>query len=256
MPNNKWTLRISRISLGLSVAAVALAALGLTLARYDVIAKIAGFSALLGGGLFAIIAVIAGVIGLVMNLRNPTTSRNAAILALILSVPYAGFLISRPMAANGAPTIHDVTTDLANPPAFTRLTLRADNLTGVGTVENWRSIHAKAYADLQPLKIAKPVADVVSDAERLARQQGWDIAVADRAAGQLEATASVSYIRFKDDVIVRVRPSDDGKASIVNMRSVSRIGVGDLGANAKRIRSFLKALTAADGPGSAASSAP
>lgn len=245
MAEARWTTRLSRLALVLALVAIVLAIVGLTLARYDLIPKIAGFSAFLGGGLIALAAVVVGLIGVILNWKYPTASRKAAIVALLLSVPYAGFLASRPMAAGNAPSIHDITTDLANPPTFKRLALRPDNLAGVDTVETWRAIHARAYGDLKPVTIAKPVAIVLADAERLAREQGWDIAMVDQAAGQLEATASVSFIRFKDDVAVRVVATSDGTASIVDLRSVSRIGVGDLGVNARRIRAFLKALAAA-----------
>jgi len=226
------------------VLAIVVAAVGLTLGRYDLVPKIAGFSALLGGGLLAVIAVLAGLAGLILNLRHPTATRKTAIIALVLSLPFAGFLVSRPIASGGAPALHDITTDLADPPAFQRLSLRKDNLAGVGTVENWRAMHTRAYPDLKPVQIAKPVPAVLADAESVARELGWDIAMADPASGHLEATANVSYIRFHDDVIVRVRPVDGGNASQVDVRSVSRIGVGDLGMNAKRVRAFLTALAA------------
>ena len=152
--------------------------------------------------------------------------------------------VSRPMAAGEVPAIHDVTTDIANPPQFERLPLRADNLAGVETVENWRRLHAGAYGHLQPLVLAKPVAEVTDAATRIARESGWEIAVSDPARGHVEATASVSYIRFKDDVVIRISPTADGR-SRVDMRSVSRVGVSDFGVNARRIDEFLKALSAA-----------
>lgn len=245
MANAKWTIRFSRLGLRLAISAIVIAGTGLTLARYDVLPKLIGFSALLGGGLLAAIAAIVGLTGLIMNLRHRTQTLKTAIIALVLSVPFAAFLISRPMTAGGAPALHDITTDLANPPAFKRLSIRADNLAGVGTVANWRTLHSKAYGDLKPLVINQPAAAVLANAERLAREEGWDVAMVDPVAGQLEATANVSYIRFKDDVVIRVRPVEGGKASIVDVRSVSRVGVGDLGKNAQRIRKFLKALSVA-----------
>lgn len=242
MSDAKWTTRTSNGSFKLAIGAIAIAAIGLVLARYDLIPKLAGFAGLAVGGLLALVAAVLGLTGLILNLRHKTGTRNAALLGLILSVPFVVFMVTRPLAAGGAPAIHDITTDLIDPPAFTRLTLRADNLTGVGTVENWRAIHAKAYPDLKPLRIARPAPAVLADAARVATAMGWTVALNDPASSQLEATASVSFIRFHDDVIVRVRPVDGGSASIVDVRSVSRVGVGDLGVNAKRIRAFLAAL--------------
>jgi uncharacterized protein (DUF1499 family) len=60
---------------------------------------------------------------------------------------------------------------------------------------------------------------------------------------RLEATDRSALFRFKDDIVLRVRPTDTGEGSIVDMRSVSRVGVSDLGVNAKRVRSFLADLS-------------
>lgn len=237
-----WTQRFSRWALYLAVLALGIAGIGLTLARYDVIAKITGFLAMLGGGALASLAVILALVGVALNLRFRTATLNSAIFALILALPFAGFLVSRPMTTADVPAIHDITTNLANPPAFRTLTLRPDNLAGVGTVAEWQRIHAEAYGDIQPLTIAAPPAEVLAKAEQLARERGWTMASVDRATGQIEATDSVSYIRFYDDIAIRVTPGTEGTSSIVDMRSVSRIGVSDLGVNARRIRSFLADL--------------
>lgn len=245
MAESKWTNRLSRVSLVLALAALAIAFTGLTLARYDLVPKLAGFSALLGGGAVALGGLITGLIALGLNWKHGPASRRGALVGFILSLAFVAFLGSRPLAAGGAPALHDITTDLANPPQFRVLAVRSDNLAGVGTLENWRVMHARAYRDLKPVRISRPVAVVTEDAVRIAKDMGWAIAVSEPEAGHVEATASISYIRFQDDVVIRVTPSADGKDSIVDMRSVSRIGVGDLGVNARRIRSFLAALKAA-----------
>lgn len=240
----RWGPGLTRWSLGLTVASLVVAAAGLTLARYDVIAKLAGFATFLGGGVLALLALILGLAALVVGRNADSLGRAKALGSVVVSLLYVGFLATRPLAAGDAPAIHDVTTDLSNPPRFEALPLRADNLAGVGTVENWRRIHAQAYGDLRPVTIAGPVPVVTARAARLAEAAGWAIARSDPARGHIEATASVSYIRFHDDIVIRIRPTQDGKSSRIDMRSVSRVGVGDLGVNARRIREFLSALAA------------
>lgn len=240
-----WGPRLARWSFALTILALVVAAAGLTLARHDVIAKLAGFSALLGGGLITLVALILGVATLLAGRKRPSWPRGKLIAAMIASLLYVGFLASRPLVADNAPAIHDVTTDPATPPQFEVLPLRADNLAGVGTVENWRQIHTAAYGDLGPITIARPVPVVTADAVRLAEEAGWQVARSDPERGHVEATASVSYIRFYDDVVIRIVPTADGRQSRVDMRSVSRVGVGDLGVNARRIREFLAALVTA-----------
>jgi len=239
-----WATRLALWSLRLAIISLAAAAIGLTLARYDVIAKMAGFSALLGGGLISALALILGIVGLVAGRKRANPSWRRGIVGVAISFAYVGFLATRPLVAGDAPAIHDITTDLANPPQFEVLPLRSDNLAGVGTMDNWRKIHAEAYGDLAPITLSKPVAEATTDAVRLAREAGWQVASSDPARGHVEATASVSYIRFQDDVAIRIVPTADGRHSRVDMRSVSRVGIGDLGVNARRIRDFQKALAA------------
>ncbi|MEH6702797.1 DUF1499 domain-containing protein [Parasphingorhabdus sp.] len=242
MADGKWAKRLSKSALILGIAAPVVAVVGVTLARYDMIGKLAGFSGILAGALIAAVAILAGIIALTLAFKNGG-SKKAAFVGLLIAIIYISFLGSRAAAGGDVPAIHDITTDLANPPQFASLSLRADNLAGVETVENWRAIHSQGYPDLQSVTIAKPVAEVIARAEAIAGDLGWEVAVADPQAGHFEATASVSYIRFKDDVVLRVVPTEDGAGSTVDMRSVSRIGVSDLGVNAKRVRSFLDALS-------------
>lgn len=242
---NAWPHRLGWWSIRLTLASFAIAVIGLTLARYDWIPKLSGFTALLGGGLVSLLAVLFGLAALIGGRNHAAPNRAKVLLAIAVSLLYVGFLASRPLVAGKAPAIHDITTDLAHPPQFEVIAVRADNLAGVGTIENWRRIHAAAYGDLGPVTIPKPVQVVTADAMRLANEAGWQIVRSDPARGHIEATASVSYIRFHDDVVIRITPTADSKASRVDMRSVSRVGVGDLGVNARRIRAFLAALAAA-----------
>lgn len=65
---------------------------------------------------------------------------------------------------------------------------------------------------------------------------------ADPAAGRLEAVAETFWFGFKDDVVVRVRPGESGGA-VIDMRSTSRVGLSDLGANAARIEDFMSGVS-------------
>ena len=79
--------------------------------------------------------------------------------------------------------------------------------------------------------------------EKLAEERGWTIRAVDPARGRMEATAYASYIRFEDEVVLRARP-DGADRTLIDMRSVSRVGIGDLGVNAQRIHDFLEDLAA------------
>ena len=173
---------------------------------------------------------------------------------MLIALLYVGWVGTFLMSALTVPAIHDVSTDLADPPTFRTLQLRADNLDnvpgaddaemkGLTPQQRWVTVHQKSYGDIRSVRINEPVPSVVAKAERLAKDRGWDVAVSLPEEGRLEATDTTAFFRFKDDVVIGVRPTDTGEGSVVDMRSVSRVGVSDLGMNAKRVRSFLGDLT-------------
>jgi uncharacterized protein (DUF1499 family) len=203
----------------------------------------------------ALLTLILAIVFIVLNRRKGRKTRWPLLgLGMIATLGFLGFLIPYVTAITTLPAIHDITTDLADPPQFTALTLRADNwdnipgvddrdMRGMNPRQRWATVHQDAYPDIRSVRMDQPVAVVIEKAKRLAEDRGWDIASVDPAAGNLEATATVSLFRFKDDIVIRARAAENGTASIIDMRSVSRVGVHDLGANAKRVRRFLSDLS-------------
>lgn len=241
MQNSVWIGRLGRIALWASVLGVAAAAIGATLARYDAVEKITGFMGLFVGlPLVLLTGALALIVLLVAALRKRGPKRPAAI-ALGLSALLVALVLAQAGPGLSAPALHDISTDLDDPPAFEKLALRPDNLAGVDTAARWKTMHRQGYGDIRTVTLNRPIAGVIADAERLARARGWQVALADPATGRFEATAQASYFRFNDDVVLRAKANPDG-GSTVDMRSVSRVGVGDLGINAARVRAFLADL--------------
>jgi uncharacterized protein (DUF1499 family) len=141
--------------------------------------------------------------------------------------------------------IHDITTDTANPPQFVALhALRLTTFNGPEYGgEKIASIQKAAYPDIQPRIVDQAPAAAFQRALRAARAMEWLIVASVPQEGRIEATATTRWLRFKDDVVVRV--TSDGSGSRIDVRSKSRIGRSDLGANAKRIREFFRKLDAA-----------
>jgi uncharacterized protein (DUF1499 family) len=175
-------------------------------------------------------------------------------IGMLVALIYVGWVGTFLMAALTVPAIHDVSTNLADPPAFQTLILRIDNLDNIPGADDaklrsltpqqrWAVVHQKAYGDIRAVRSNEPVPMVIAKAERLAKARGWDVAISLPEEGRLEATETSAFFRFKDDVVLRVRPTETGEGSIVDMRSVSRVGISDLGMNAKRVRTFLADLT-------------
>jgi hypothetical protein len=214
-----------------------------------------GLKGVAGAFLLGLVAILIGAVHgwRTRKAINPPP-RARRWVGMVVALLYVGWVGTFLMKALTVPAIHDVSTDLADPPAFQTLTLRTDNLDnipgaddkvmrGLTPLQRWAVVHQKDYGDIRSVRINEPVPMVVAKAERLAKARGWDVAISLPEEGRLEATETSAFFRFKDDVVLRVRPSDTGEGSVVDMRSVSRVGISDLGMNAKRVRSFLADLT-------------
>jgi uncharacterized protein (DUF1499 family) len=141
--------------------------------------------------------------------------------------------------ARRVPPIHDITTDLDRPPKFVAvLPLRAGapNPATYGGSEV-ADAQRRSYPDIKPLLLGVPAGAAYSRALASARGMGWELVASDSTTGRIEATATTPWFGFKDDVVVRVRP--EGPGSRIDVRSVSRVGKSDVGANAQRIRTYL-----------------
>ena len=96
------------------------------------------------------------------------------------------------------------------------------------------------YADLRPQQFNQPYERVFDAALATAQALGWEVTARDRDQGEIRAVATTRVLRFKDDVTITIRR--EAKGVVVNVRSHSRIGKGDLGTNARRIRQFQAEL--------------
>ena len=239
----RWPRWLGNGVLGGAVLVLVIGFLALTLARYDLIDKLTGFIGFMSMLIPAAIIAVLSLIALLLA-RKGKGSTVKALAALVLS---GGLLLGMYMAVirpgGSAPALHDITTNVDNPPQFATLVLRTDNLIPFDNIEQWRAAHRQGYPDIQPVLINRNPSQVLAQARALAEAKGWTVASVDPQAMQVEATAYAGYLRFRDDVIVKVTPVVDG-SSRVDMRSVSRVGLSDLGYNAARIREFLGELQA------------
>jgi uncharacterized protein (DUF1499 family) len=202
------------------------------LMRWGVYLALGTFAVALVAGVLAVLAQRWGLLGV-------------AIVALaVAGAAFAGPIGMRGKAAR-VPPIHDISTDTEEPPAFQAvLPLRAGapNPPEYAGADVAAQQHA-AYPHVRPARFREAPAAVLAAAELVARRMGWEVVATDAEAGRLEAVATTAWFGFKDDVVLRIR-AEDG-ATRVDMRSKSRLGRSDLGANAQRIVSFLGALRSA-----------
>jgi uncharacterized protein (DUF1499 family) len=194
-------------------------------------------------------ATILGLVGalasLVLLIRAwPRGSRATLVIAGVgLLTGLVAFLAPLEFRRRGqsVPSIHDITTDTVNPPAFVAvIPLRAAAPNTLVYSQEVARQQREGYPDLGPLTLDAPPGQVFPRAVEAARDAGWEIVAADEAAGRIEATDTTFWFGFKDDVVVRLTPQGNGTR--VDVRSVSRVGRSDVGTNARRIRRYLASL--------------
>ena len=202
-----------------------------------------------------ILTLCVGVICLVFALLSRHKRKGVFASALAILVPMAGTVYGGKVKSTAAklPFIHDITTDTQDVPTFSKavLDLRAKTK-GVNTVdyagkvdlrdnELYSVLQTRAYPDIRPLVLSGSVEQIFGQALATAGQMGWTIHTEDSANGIIEATDTTFWYGFKDDIIIRIHASESG-GTVLDIRSISRIGQSDLGANAKRIRNFVAAM--------------
>ena len=160
-------------------------------------------------------------------------------VALLLGLASAYLPWSGVQKVRSLPFIHDISTDTVNPPAFVAvLPLRVDapnppQYPGEEVAAQQR----EAYPDIQTLTLAMPEDQAFARALEVAEEMGWEIVASEPSQGRIEATETTFWFGFKDDVVIRIAGMADG--SRLDLRSKSRVGKSDVGANAERIRSFV-----------------
>ena len=184
--------------------------------------------------LLGLIAVLLSLIGM----ARPG-SKGVALAGLALGVIAAGLPLNSINTARHSP-IHDVSTDTANPPQFAAvLPLRAAAKAANSTDYDAKTaqLQKETYPDIGPLHLDAPPAQAFDRALAAARSMDWEIVASDPAQGRIEATATTFWFGFKDDVVVRI--AAEGGGARLDVRSLSRIGKSDVGANARRIRDYM-----------------
>ncbi len=198
------------------------------------------FRGTLYGGLVAVVVSLAGLVLALLARANNTALLSIGTLVVLAAV--AVVPVTHLRAAGRVPPIHDISTDLDDPPRFVAVLPRRQGAPnpaehgGPALAAQQRA----GYPDLGPARFSAPAERVFARAVDVARGLGWEIVAAVPAEGRLEATDRTRWFGFRDDVVVRVRP--EGAATRVDVRSVSRVGRSDLGTNARRVRGFVDAL--------------
>lgn len=238
--------RTAVLSAVIGVLGAALAAVGTAAAHYGWASPYLGFRifglGLVPGGLAALVVGVAGAVR--TRPSGGRGGRGAALAGLLLGAGLLAVLVVLAAPYRGAPAIHDVTTDPGDPPELRELAKHPDNRDrdlayphgGSGVPEAQR----RAYPDVVPIRLELPPEAAFDAVLEAIDALGWAVVWTNRELLAIEAYDTSALFRFVDDVAVRIRGAEGG--SVVDVRSTSRVGVSDLGANAERIRALAARL--------------
>jgi len=227
----------------LSLVAGFVALLGPLCAYLGLVAPLTGFMLFVSGALLGgLLSVVLSLIGIVLSRggRDPQ-GRTKALGGLAIGLGLLIVVLGAATTAGDAPRINDITTDLDNPPAFESATIVPDYVgRDMSYPPEFVEIVRVSYPDLESLRVASPPDATFERAIATAESLGWEIVSRSASRHVFDAQHVSKIFRFVDDITVRIVA--DGPGSRVDMRSKSRDGQSDLGANAARIRGFFDAL--------------
>ena len=193
------------------------------------------------GGMAAILVDLAGLVSVIYKgsaMRLVMVMVAGAMAITAVAVP---FLWNQ--SAERLPRIHDISTDLDNPPRFVAvlpLRLGATNPVEYGGAEV-AAEQRLAYPDLKTLVLDIPADQAFTQALAAVSRLHWAIVATAPDEGRIEATDTTFWFGFKDDIVIRIAQAED--RARVDIRSLSRVGISDVGTNARRIRAFLEILS-------------
>ena len=244
--NSKFN-RVAKASLVCGLLGVLFPIVGALGARIDIWSFMVGAPLVVVGFLLALSAVILGVVAM-LRLRQIggrlVVSAHGAGLGLLICLYLGGqVLITLP-----APLIHNVSTDMEDPPAFTLApTLRAESSNPLFyESERIGPMQREAYPDVKPLVVAVARDELHRRVKGVLEEMGMTVTRDDPVAGEIEAIATTFWFGFEDDLVVRLRAVEDGTR--MDVRSVSREGLGDMGTNANRVMEVIERVHSVNTP--------
>jgi len=233
----------------LAIFALAIAAVAIALSRMHAVdppAALAVFAAALVVAASA--AMLAGAAAAVIW-RDGLRGAGQAAFAFALAAALIAYPVYLAAAAFVLPPINDVSTDLASPPTFLlSMKARAARAGAEPPASNeaTRAAQREAYPDLETVEVEMDSTEAYRLALRVASDLGWSIVdseppnLAGDGSALIEATDRSLFVGFSSDIAIRIRPGATRTA--IDVRSVSRVGKHDFGANARRVRRFVAAV--------------
>lgn len=225
----KWCTRVAILCLVLVPLSVLAVRLGL---HFSIGLPVFALSCLLS----LVMIIVLVIASLLPRYRH---HRKLALVGMLPALPPVALILVVLSSAGDYPAIHDITTDTDDPPIFDAAPMvRDDDNNPLDIKPDVIVIQLKHYPDLGTIVTDMTAAQAFERASEVAESLDWEIYNSDPTNGIIEATYTSFWFGFVDDIVIRVSELRDG--SEIDLRSVSRVGRGDLGANAARIRAFTE----------------
>ena len=258
-PAPAWARGLLTFALILAVAPALLILIGAVGTKLGLWSWTFGFAAIMVRGPFgvgwapalAIAAIAVSLLGVIVSFWTGSWKRSLA--ALLIALATMGAFIAAAGKARQAPPIHDVATDWSEPLMFSDRVMQARGLQSNPVVENpvlppghpmagqrIADVNAKTCPQAKPITLSKSPADAYDAMKAALKANGVKVASEEPIKGRMEGVATSFWYGFKDDLVVRIR--SEGTGSRIDIRSVSRVGLSDLGVNCKRIAAIAQAL--------------
>jgi uncharacterized protein (DUF1499 family) len=193
------------------------------------------------------IALILGAVAIVLALvqvifMRKTISWTATGIAVLCAAVAIIMPLSMMNKAKSVPPIHDISTDLVNPPKFVAILALRANASNPAEYqgEEIASQQRKAYPEIQTQKFQKTAEQVFDAALTAVKDMGLEVVNSDKTLGLIEAYDTTTFFGFVDDVVIRIQ--SDGQMTKLDARSKSRVGKSDIGKNAERLNALIAGI--------------
>ncbi len=251
-----WPTRLTRFGLWAIGIGLLLVVIAGPLNRFTGVGFQVALLMLAGGVLVLALGALLTIVGFLVGMsKGARLPKGPAALGIVVALGMLGYLLTWLRAGMGVPPIHEISTDLASPPPFVAVApIRQQDgamnppeyvaeIKGQRGTTNVPEAQRKSYPDIQPavLEGVAPAA-AFPRAEAAVKELGWEVVASVPEEGRIEATDTTRFMGFKDDVVIRLRA--EGGGTRIDIRSKSRVGMGDVGANAARVRKFLALVEA------------
>ncbi len=234
-----WSRRIALFSLAATFIAI-------IVVRSGALEIVPALSTLGGALALAMLAILLAFGAAVSIWKDGVGGIGEAVTGLLIGLALIAYPLYVGVKAYKLPAIYDITTDPIDPPRFdaiARLRPRDANpvtYAGLYTAEQQRT----AYSDIEPDMTSVSPQEAYDAAMKVITKRKWHVVDARPPQGTaprdglIEAIARTPILGFRDDVAVRVRATHEGAR--IDVRSASRYGRHDLGANAARVRALIE----------------